>query len=183
MKQTGVLLGGAALAVVAIVAFMLGKGTGDVAPAVEAEEEMVVDVTPLAMVGDAEVGKSLFVSEGCVICHSVNGVGGRAAPGLDAREWPNDAGAFDFVARMWTGAPIMVELQRLELGYQINLTGQELADLSAFSRDEAVQATFTIDEVPEEIRDWFLSEISMEEDLADRYLGEEYYDFGQQPQN
>ena len=33
---------------------------------------------------DAANGRDLFVSKGCVICHAVNGVSGKAAPALDA---------------------------------------------------------------------------------------------------
>ncbi|RFB05090.1 c-type cytochrome [Parvularcula marina] len=170
--QNPILYGGIAVALIA--GFFVGKMSGG-----DTSEVTSVEVTPLAMVGDARRGKSLFVSEGCVICHSVQGVGGRAAPGLDAVEWSRQEGAYDFAARMWAGAPIMSELQRLELGYQINLTGQDLADLTAFSRDEAVQGTFTIEDVPEDLRDWFLTEIDMEEDLADKFIGEEVYDFEQ----
>lgn len=145
------------------------------------EEKVVVEMTPLAMVGDSARGKKLYVTEGCVICHSVNGVGGRAAPGLDAREHPQEMGAYDFAARMWRGAPIMSQLQQLELGYRIDLTGQELADLTAFALDEDMQKTFTIDDVPVDLRDWFLNEIYMEGDLADRYIGEEFFDFDDVP--
>lgn len=140
-------------------------------------EAVIREVTPLAMIGDASRGKALFVSEGCVLCHSVNGVGGLVGTNLDVRGGVDAPGAYDFAARMWAGAPIMAELQRLELGYQIDLSGQDLADLTAFSRDESVQRTFTIEDVPEEIRDWFLNEIYMDE-LSDRFTGQEYYDFG-----
>lgn len=33
---------------------------------------------------DAAKGRELFASKGCVVCHSVNGVGGEDAPALDA---------------------------------------------------------------------------------------------------
>jgi cytochrome c len=33
---------------------------------------------------DAAAGRDLFVVKGCVMCHAVNGVGGKAAPALDA---------------------------------------------------------------------------------------------------
>ncbi|MEM9233087.1 MAG: c-type cytochrome, partial [Pseudomonadota bacterium] len=124
---------GGVLVVVAVGAFMAGRS---VSSADSESTSDSIEMTPLAMVGDAERGKALFVSEGCVICHSINGVGGQAAPGLDAREWPNEVGAYDFAARMWRGAAVMGDLQRLELGYQIDLTGQELADLTSFSLDE-----------------------------------------------
>ena len=33
---------------------------------------------------DSAKGRKLFVNKACVVCHSVNGVGGRVAPALDA---------------------------------------------------------------------------------------------------
>ncbi len=41
---------------------------------------------------DAERGRELFVQKACVVCHSVNGVGGTIGPALDATE---PAGVFD----------------------------------------------------------------------------------------
>ena len=106
---------------------------------------------------DAERGRDLFVSKGCVVCHSVNGVGGAVAPALDATE---PAGVFDpvdFAARMWRGAQAMTALQETELGYQIELSGQETADFAAFSEHHALQAGFTEEMIPEIIRGWTLN--------------------------
>lgn len=130
-----------------------------------------------ANVGDPEKGKRRFVAMGCVVCHSVQGIGGRAAPPLDAMEFRGKEDPVDFAARMWRGAPIMVELQRLEIGYQIDLSGEDIRHLAAFANDKATQENFTMDDVPEGLRDLFLDQIYMETDLEDRYRGEEWTDF------
>lgn len=160
-------------------AFFAGKSMPGGDPAAP---DGVFNETPLAMVGDSARGKATFVTEGCVICHSVNGVGGRAAPGLDAREWPMDTGAYDFAARMWAGAPIMSQLQRMEIGYQINLTGQKLADLTAFARDEEMQASFTMEDVPQDLQETILGEIIMEEDFLNPAPEEDIYDYAEPEQ-
>ena len=117
-------------------------------------------VMPLA---DANHGRQLFVSKGCVICHSVNGVGGRAAPSLDAvaveqGDVVPPVDPLDFVARMWRGAPAMLDLQAIELGYQIELTAGDLADLAVFVSDAGAQSDFTLEDVPEPMWDWMLNE-------------------------
>ncbi|MGI9421524.1 MAG: c-type cytochrome [Geminicoccaceae bacterium] len=106
--------------------------------------------------GDPEAGKTLFVDKGCVICHSVNGVGGRAALPLDA---PPDGRKVDpmvFAAAMWDGASAMISLQFTELGYQIGITGAELRDLATFASDLETQATFSLDDIPEDLRPWII---------------------------
>lgn len=106
----------------------------------------------------ADRGKKLFSDKACVVCHSVNGIGGKAASPLDASD---EAGAIDvlaFAARMWRGADAMIVFQSMELGYQINLTGQEVADIAAFVYDKESQSNFTEADVPEIIRTWFLED-------------------------
>ena len=83
--------------------------------------------------GDPRSGKDLFVDKGCVVCHSVNGVGGRAALPLDAPPDGREIDPMVFAAAMWEGASAMLSLQFTELGYQIGMTGQELRDLAAFA--------------------------------------------------
>ncbi len=119
---------------------------------------------------DAETGKTLFISKGCVLCHSVNGVGGKAAPAFDAPIGAPPIDPLDFAARMWLGAPAMIELQSVELGYSIFLTADEIADLSAFAGDVTVQKTLTIDEVPQNLRDGFLDEQFWEMEDWDAFL-------------
>lgn len=75
-------------------------------------------------IGDASRGRSLFIDKGCIICHSVNGIGGKAAPPLDAQTEYDVADPIGFATRMWRGAPAMIELQSLELGYSIGADGR-----------------------------------------------------------
>jgi cytochrome c len=150
----GLLCLGLALGPVLAAAFHIAQ------PAVAQGAKVQKMALPLA---NAAEGRRLFVNKGCVVCHSVNGVGGKAAPAQDT------AGAayvdvFDFVARMWRGAPTMIVLQEMELGYQIDLSGDELAHLAAFAADPAEQARFSDSEIPEVIRDWMVDEVYQELD-------------------
>jgi cytochrome c len=118
-------------------------------------------LVPLA---SAEEGLKLFVGKGCVVCHAVNGVGGKAAPALDAETDSPYFDVFDFAARMWRGAPTMIVLQEMELGYQIELSGDDLAHLAAFASDGGVQSRFSEQDIPEVIRDWMVDEVYQELD-------------------
>ena len=113
-----------------------------------------IAITPV----DAEKGRELFVSKACVACHSVNGVGGKAAPMLDAAAGNQDVDILDFFARMWKGADAMVILQRRELGYSIDLTASEIGDLAAFVSSLEHQKGFSMEEVPIYLRDWFVDD-------------------------
>lgn len=125
------------------------------------------DDTPLLVVplANAEEGKRLFVGKACVVCHAVNGVGGKAAPPLDAARETRLVAVLDFAARMWRGAPTMILLQEMELGYQIELSGEEIAHLAAFAADAEVQGSFRESDIPEVIRDWMVDEVYRELDL------------------
>lgn len=101
---------------------------------------------------DSHKGHQLFMNKGCVACHSVNGVGGDTGPSLDAGDMPAPMNAFEFAARMWKGAPAMVQMQQEELGDVIKLTGQELADLIAFVHDDKMQRTVKLSDVPKKWR-------------------------------
>ncbi|HMB77465.1 MAG TPA: c-type cytochrome [Kiloniellaceae bacterium] len=107
---------------------------------------------------DVERGRQLFVNKGCVICHSINGVGGQAAAALDAPPGQRSIDILDFVARMFLGASAMLDLQATELGYQIALQPQEIGDLAAFVYDSRTQADFSYAEVPVPLQDWILNE-------------------------
>lgn len=98
-------------------------------------------------------GRLLFAEKGCVACHAVNGVGGEDAPPLDVSDMGGIMNPFDFAANMWRGAEAMIILQRDELGAQIELTGQELADIVAFVHSPDEQQRFSIDDVPEHMRE------------------------------
>lgn len=100
---------------------------------------------------DAAEGRRLFAAKGCVVCHSVNGVGGEDAPALDAEYMDLPMNPFEFAAAMWRGAEAMVTLQREELGAPIELTGEELAGIIAFVHDPAEQQRFSEADIPPEI--------------------------------
>ena len=117
---------------------------------------------PLA---DPDRGRQLFVGKGCVVCHSVNGVGGQAGPPLDADPAETTVDMFDFIARMWRGAALMIVLQEMELGYQIELNGEELAHLASFAADAGAQRAFSEEDIPELVRDWMVDEVYDKLDL------------------
>lgn len=102
---------------------------------------------------NATNGRFLFGSKACVVCHSVNGIGGEDAPMLDAEFMNQPMNPFDFAAKMWRGAEVMVIMQREELGNVIEISGQELADITAFVHDREEQARFSITDVPEDIQE------------------------------
>lgn len=109
-------------------------------------------------IGNAEKGRQLFIEKGCVICHSVNGVGGKAAPPLDAQTQNDIPDPVGFAARMWRGAPAMIELQALEIGYSIWLDPQEMVDLATFNADIDQQKEITLEDVGPGLIESFLDE-------------------------
>jgi mono/diheme cytochrome c family protein len=129
---------------------------------------------------DGANGRALFIDKGCVICHAVNGVGGKAAPALDAEIGGQAVDPLEFAARMWRGAPAMIELQSVELGYSISLTADEIGDLAAFAADREQQKTLTVDDLPETIKNGLLDEQFWEIEDWDGFLktGREGEEFG-----
>ena len=117
-------------------------------------------------VPDAERGRLLFTSKGCVVCHSINGIGGKAGPALDAGTDEDAIDPLGFAARMWRGASAMTILQSMEFGYEIELSGEEIADLAAFVATPDAQKGFSEDEIPELIRGWTVDEPFVEPELA-----------------
>ena len=101
---------------------------------------------------DSHRGRELFVNTGCVVCHSVNNVGGEIGPSLNADDMPQPMNAFEFAARMWRGAPAMAQMQEDLLGEVISLSGQDLADLVAFAHDEKEQKLLEEDQIPAQLR-------------------------------
>jgi len=97
-------------------------------------------------------GRKLFASKGCVVCHAVNGVGGKDAAPLDASTMPAIMNPFDFVAKMWQGAQMMITMQQQELKQQTTFSGQELADIIAFLHDPDEQKKFSTADIPPEIK-------------------------------
>ena len=104
---------------------------------------------PLA---NAKRGRRLFAQKGCVVCHSVNKVGGGSAPNLDVATGFPYGSPFDFAARMWRGAKAMIALQEADLGYVIELTGNELADIAAFARSPDEQRRFSEEDIPVSVK-------------------------------
>lgn len=111
--------------------------------------------------------RALFTGKGCVICRSINGVGGKAGLALDASRGDYYVVIFEFAARMWRGAATMIVLQEMELGYRIELTGQELADIARFVHDQEAQQDFSESDVPELIRDRMVDETYDELDIEE----------------
>jgi cytochrome c len=101
---------------------------------------------------DPAKGRILFASKGCVVCHSVNGIGGTDAAALDAKTMPGMTNPFDFVANMWRGAEPMIKMQEEELGGQVEFTGQELSDIIAFLHHEDEQKKFSESDIPPKIK-------------------------------
>ncbi len=97
-------------------------------------------------------GRTLFVTKGCVACHSINGIGGHDAAKLDADTMEPMMNPFDFAAKMWRMAPAMIAAQEEELGEQILFTGDELSDIIAFVHDPEEQKKFTEDDLTPEAR-------------------------------
>lgn len=102
---------------------------------------------------DAARGRKLFASKGCVVCHAVNGIGGEDAPPLDASTMPQMMNPFEFAAKMWRGAEAMIYLQREELGEQIELSGDELSDIIAFSHALEEQKKFSEADIPPRMKE------------------------------
>ena len=137
------------------------------------------------IVGESAAGRASFVQQGCVMCHSVNGVGGKAAPALDAEIGAPEVDPLDFAARMWSGAPAMIELQSIELGYTISLTGKDIADIAAFSGDIDEQKRLSADQIPAGMRDSLLDQRFWEMEDWDDFLrkGEEGYGEPETPED
>lgn len=133
------------------------------APYTPSPQEAALSAPPAPILAEtpemnARRGRILFIANGCVICHQVNGVGGKAAPDLSARETASEVNPLEFSARIWRGAPAMTALQTVELGYVIDLDAQDIADLAAFAASGDEQSLLTLDSVSEEMRNWFIDE-------------------------
>jgi len=100
---------------------------------------------------DPVKGRELFASKGCVVCHSINGIGGEDATEFSAEMMEKPMNAFDFAANMWRGAAAMIAMQEDELGEQIELNGTELAAIIAFVHDEEEQKKFSKADIPHKI--------------------------------
>jgi cytochrome c len=133
-----------------VLATSVGGSAARTAMAADVSEQIAPGLIVPAM--NPVRGKMLFASKGCVVCHSINGVGGEDAPKLDASTMAPQMNPFEFFAKMWRGAMPMIMMQMHELGDQIEFTGQDLADIVAFVHSAQVQRTFTEDDIPPEIK-------------------------------
>ncbi len=133
---------------------------------------------------DAAMGRALFVQKGCVLCHSINGVGGKAAPALDVADDFVKSDPLGFAARMWRGAPAMVEFQSLELGYVIDLSGDDIANLAAFAASREEQKKLLDSAIPGPMRNQLLDERFWETEDWSEFLkeGQEGYGDPQPPE-
>lgn len=102
---------------------------------------------------DSQKGATAYMEKGCIICHSINGVGGEVGPSFNAADMPQPMNAFEFAARMWRGAPAMMQMQEDLLGEMISLDGQELADIVGFVHDQEAQSQITVADIPVEFRE------------------------------
>jgi len=96
-------------------------------------------------------GRALFANKGCVVCHSINGVGGFDAAPLDASTMDPEKNPFEFFARMLAAMSPMIAMQEDRLGHQVELDAGELGDLVAFVYDEATQKSFSEKDIPEDM--------------------------------
>ena len=121
-----------------------------------------------AAAGEPAKGRLLFVEKGCVICHAANGVGGKAAPALDAADDFTRSDPLEFAARMWRGAPAMVEFQSVELGYVIDLSADDIAQIATFAASREEQKLLKDEDIPAPMRESILDERYWEtEDWSD----------------
>lgn len=105
---------------------------------------------------DPARGRIYFATRACVVCHSVNGVGGSAAPALDNIEDNGALRPLEFVSRMWRGGPSMIGLQESLFGEPIDLTAEELGDIMAFLNDAEQKKRFSESDIPKYIRDFMM---------------------------
>jgi len=88
--------------------------------------------------GDARQGRQLFQSKNCSSCHSLN-LGEKQPLAKPMVDWKNLSGSFALVQEMWNHAPFMKNALAKRSQPMFSLTGQEVADLTAYIR--AVQRT------------------------------------------
>jgi len=102
---------------------------------------------------DPAKGRVLFAAKGCVVCHSINGIGGEDAPEFSSEFMDSPMNAFDFAANMWRGAGAMIMMQEDEMGGQIEISGEELAAIIAFVHSAEEQAKFSQADIPHDIEE------------------------------
>ena len=101
---------------------------------------------------DAALGRKVFAEKGCVVCHSVNGIGGTDGPNLSYGKYDTPVNAMEVASDLWEKADVMIPMQKAELGGQIILSPEELAGLVAFLASPEEQAKLTLADIPANIR-------------------------------
>ncbi len=101
---------------------------------------------------DPAIGHKVFAEKGCVVCHQMNGIGGEDGPDLTYGAYDTPINAMEVASDLWEKAAIMIPMQEDELGGQIELSPEELAGLIGFLASPEEQKTFSMDDVPENIR-------------------------------
>ncbi len=117
------------------------------------EEDAMPEAAIVIPMMNAARGRELFAEKGCVVCHQVNGIGGEDAESFDIEEFSIPVNPFHVAAKMWDHAAAMIPEQQEELGGQIELSGQELADIVGFLASPDLRKGFSEDMVPERIRE------------------------------
>lgn len=107
---------------------------------------------------DAAKGRRYFATRACVVCHSVNGVGGTRASALDLEGRPEVIDLLTFITNMWRGGRPMLNLQHRLFGEPVDLTAEELADLIAFLHSPSEQKRFSADDIPKQVREFMEKE-------------------------
>ncbi len=86
---------------------------------------------PQDRLGDALRGSRLFEQHGCVVCHSINGVGGSGAPDL-ARRPSREFAPSTLAASLWNHGPAMWRAMAARNLPAPKLEPAEVADLFAY---------------------------------------------------
>jgi mono/diheme cytochrome c family protein len=89
--------------------------------------------------GSVSRGKNLLESKGCVGCHMVGGKGGKIGPDFDQTQ--RYASPIYMVQAMWNHGPAMQEQMKKNKVTYPTLTGQDVADISAYLRQAAAGTT------------------------------------------
>jgi cytochrome c2 len=80
------------------------------------------------LLGDAERGSALFRSSNCIVCHSVNGEGGKSAPDL-WRDEDRSFSPYQMAGILWNHAPAMWAAMGRQGAAKPELNEQQAADL------------------------------------------------------
>jgi mono/diheme cytochrome c family protein len=84
-------------------------------------------------IGNVKDGRTLFVSQGCAMCHSFEGEGGTDAPSLDYMKGELSAGEIaNMSGLIWNHVPMMKEAFAEEHIPFPEFTGNQMASLIAY---------------------------------------------------